>query len=389
MIKTLLPLIFSEKFFQKILAIILLIILFITFKGFLGLFLITFIFAYLALEVSEFLHTWIAEKSKTSNENIWKKLKKIFTINTIVTILYIFFVLMLVWLVMSIFPKIAHEIEVFARQAPRLANQLENFLIDFERSTGLDLGAKNMINDMLAKFNIEATSRILIENIKNTSGILLQFGLGLIMSYIFIIDRNSVKLFFSRMKRGNFAFIYREFHYFAEKIVFGFGRVFKAQGLIAFVNAILTTLGLLIIGEFFPAGHFPYIFTLSIIVFIFGFIPVFGTFLSGLPIIIIGYGIGGLPIVIAIIVMISLIHAIEAYILNPKIVSSYMHFPVFVSFATLIIAEHMMGMIGLLIGVPILAILIAVFRDLDAYITDIRTQYSHKKKLQICEIEEK
>lgn len=342
MIKKLLPLIFSEKFFQKIIAIILLIALFITFKGFFGLFLITFIFAYLALEVSEFLHTWIAEKSKISDENIWKKLKKIFTVNTIVTILYIFFVLMLVWLVMSIFPKIAYEIEIFARQAPRLTGQLENFLIDFETSTGVNFNAKSIINDTLAKFNIEATSRILIENIKNTSGILLQFGLGLVMSYIFIIDRNSVKLFFSRMKRGNFAFIYREFHYFAEKIVFGFGRVFKAQGIIAFANAVLTTIGLLLIGFMFPAGHFPYIFTLSIIVFIFGFIPVFGTFLSGLPIIIIGYGVGGWQIVVAIIIMISVIHAIEAYILNPRIVSSYMHFPVFVTFATLIIAEHAM-----------------------------------------------
>lgn len=209
---------------------------------------------------------------------------------------------------------------------------------------------------------------------------MLQFGLGLVMSYIFIIDRNDVKMFFSRMKRGNFAFIYREFQYFSEKIIFGFGRVFKAQGIIAFVNAVLTIIGLLIIGFMFPAGHFPYIFTLSIIVFIFGFIPVFGTFLSGLPIIIIGYGIGGFPIVMAIILMISIIHAIEAYILNPRIVSSYMHFPVFVTFATLIVAEHAMGMIGMLIGVPILAILISVFRDLDAYITEVRKNYSATKK---------
>lgn len=316
-------------------------------------------------------------------------MKKIFSVNIIVSILYVLFIIMLVWLVMSIFPKIAHEIENFVKNIPSIERQITGGLMEFEKSTGIKIGARDMVNEFFGKFNFETTSKTIIEHLKNAGGILLQFGLGLVMSFIFIIDRAQVHLFFSRMRRGNFAFIYREFTYFSEKIIFGFGRVFKAQGLIAFVNAILTTLGLLIIGYMFPAGHFPYIFTLSLIVFIFGFIPVFGTFLSGLPIIIIGYGIGGLPIVIAIIVMISLIHAIEAYILNPKIVSSYMHFPVFVSFATLIIAEHMMGMIGLLIGVPILAILIAVFRDLDAYITDIRTQYSHKKKLQICEIEEK
>ena len=154
--------------------------------------------------------------------------------------------------------------------------------------------------------------------------------------------------------------------------------------MIAFVNAILTTIGLLLIGYLFPAGHFPYIFTLSLIVFIFGFIPVFGTFLSGLPIILIGYGVGGISIVFAIIVMISVIHAIEAYILNPKIVSSYVHFPVFVTFATLIMAEYMFGMIGLLIGVPILAILVSLFKDLDIYISHVKKQYQERKNLCEC-----
>lgn len=48
-------------------------------------------------------------------------------------------------------------------------------------------------------------------------------------------------------------------------------------------------------------------------------------------------------IVIAVIIMIAIIHAIEAYALNPKIVSSYIHFPVFVTFITLLVAEHIFG----------------------------------------------
>lgn len=90
---------------------------------------------------------------------------------------------------------------------------------------------------------------------------------------------------------------------------------------------------------------FPYIFTLSLVVFIFGFIPVFGTFLSGIPILIIGYGYGAtahdsLIIVGAIVAMIAIVHAVEAYYLNPKIVSSYVHFPVFITFVILLVSEH-------------------------------------------------
>lgn len=95
---------------------------------------------------------------------------------------------------------------------------------------------------------------------------------------------------------------------------------------------------------------FPFIFTLSLIVFICGFIPVFGTFLSGIPILIIGYGYGsgngdGMSIVIACIIMITLVHIVEAYYLNPKIVSSYVHFPIFITFLILLIAEHLFGLI--------------------------------------------
>ena len=93
----------------------------------------------------------------------------------------------------------------------------------------------------------------MLKYLQNTSGALLQFFLGIVMSYIFVLDRNDVFGFFARMKRGNFAFLYHEFKYFGEKIVNSFGKVFKAQGIIAFVNAILTTIGLLIIGFLFPA----------------------------------------------------------------------------------------------------------------------------------------
>lgn len=47
--------------------------------------------------------------------------------------------------------------------------------------------------------------------------------------------------------------------------------------------------------------------------------------------------------------MMTIVHAIEAYILNPKIVSSYIDFPVFITFIILIVSEHFFGLVGLLI----------------------------------------
>lgn len=107
-------------------------------------------------------------------------------------------------------------------------------------------------------------------------------------------------------------------------------------------------------------------------VFILGFIPVFGVFLGSIPIIIIGYGLGGWPIVIACTLMVLIVHATEAYYLNPKIVSAYVHFPVFITFIVLLLSEHAFGLIGLLIGVPVASILIDLTEDIDGYINDVK-----------------
>ncbi len=95
---------------------------------------------------------------------------------------------------------------------------------------------------------------------------------------------------------------------------------------------------------------------------------------------IIGYGFGNeyggeMGIVLACISMIFFVHAIEAYYLNPKIVSSYIHFPVFITFLILLISEHLFGLIGLLIGVPLFAIILSFIEDFDGYISSLRTTW--------------
>lgn len=381
--KKILPFIFSEIFFKKIFAILLLILLILFFKDFLVLFLIIFIFSYLSLEVGEFLFSKIENFNERKKNKLSKFLKKYLTINTIVTILYIIFIALIFYIIVRIFPKIIEEISKLTKEMPRLLNQTQDAMGQIEKYIWINFGSKDLLKESIWKIDFKNTGENLFKYMQNTSWILLKFFLAIAMSYIFVIDRIEIKNFLEKMKRGNFSFIYHELKYFGEKITLSFGYIFKAQGIIAIVNAILTTIWLLVIGWIFGI-EFPYIFTLSIIVLIFGFIPVLGTFLSGLPIVIIWYGIGGFPIVIAIIVMISLIHTIEAYILNPKIVSSYVHFPVFVTFATLIIAEHIFGVIGMLIWVPILAIMISIFGDLDKYISKIKREYYSQKN--ICEI---
>ncbi|MBP6981579.1 AI-2E family transporter [Candidatus Gracilibacteria bacterium] len=362
---------FSAPFLKKFTAYGLLIMIGYALSDFLILFFMTFLFAYIFLETGTFLarkiHEWgIAGKPDRTH----RIARKYATTNIVVTLLYILFVGIVIFIFVNILPQIGNELKWFLKDAPRIATQGQDFIKQIEESTSIDLGINEMIGQIMSSENLENIGQKAFGYIANAGIFFTKFLISLVLSYIFIIDRVRVGNFLSRIRNGNFRFLYDEWTIVAKKIGSGFGVIFKAQSLIACVNAILTTIGLIII-SIMQGGHmFPFIFTLSLIVFICGFIPVFGTFLSGIPILIIGYGYGsgngdGMSIVIACIIMITLVHIVEAYYLNPKIVSSYVHFPIFITFLILLIAEHLFGLIGLLIGVPLFSIFMSIIEDID------------------------
>ena len=123
---------------------------------------------------------------------------------------------------------------------------------------------------------------------------------------------------------------------------------------------------------------FPYLLTLWLIVFIAWFIPVLGVFLSSIPILIIAYSIiGGYPVLIEIIILIAIVHMIEAYYLNPKIVSRFLEIPVSLTFIVLIISEHLFWIAWLLIWVSLFYFIVWLLRDVD------RVLKKNKKRIKI------
>lgn len=213
----------------------------------------------------------------------------------------------------------------------------------------MDLGINKALNSIFNPASVQEIVKGTFENIKNIGIFLTKFFIALILSYVFLIDRRKIADYLETMKGGNFSFLYEEYRIIFKKITKGFGLIFKAQAIIAFVNAMLTITGLLIVSFFHGGETFPYIITLGVIVFIFGFVPILGTFLSAIPIFIIGYNYGGVSVIMAIVGMVAFIHAVEAYYLNPRIVSAYMELPVFLTFLILLISEHIFGFVGLLI----------------------------------------
>lgn len=136
----------------------------------------------------------------------------------------------------------------------------------------------------------------------------------------------------------------------------------RGQVLICLVNAILTFPGLWFIGAHTDATNLAsYSVLLSLLAGVLSMIPIFGVILSTVPMVVLALAQGSLGGALAVVAWICVIHAIEAYILNPNILghSASMN-PIIVVFA-LLAGKHVGGMLGALLAVPVASVVVSLF----------------------------
>lgn len=126
----------------------------------------------------------------------------------------------------------------------------------------------------------------------------------------------------------------------------------------------LTLAALIVIGIIYgqvsynEPSLFPYLLALGCITFLTSFIPILGIFIGGIAILLTAISsYSGWGIVITIIVMLCVIHMIEGYFLNPRLVGKSLNIPAPIVFIILFIAEHLMGVAGFFLGVPLYLLL--------------------------------
>ncbi|HEX6094871.1 MAG TPA: AI-2E family transporter [Thermoanaerobaculia bacterium] len=176
----------------------------------------------------------------------------------------------------------------------------------------------------------------------------LQFVLAILLSFLLIWDLPNTKEKLGRYAEGRTEEIYREIVPGLKAFGTMLGRAFEAQSVVAVINAILSTIVFLLLG-------LPSIALLAMIVFVCSYIPILGMILSTLPAAFLALRIGGIPHVLWLIAGIAVIHAIEAYMLNPLIYGRHLRLHPMATLVILLVAEHLFGVWGLLLGVPLAA----------------------------------
>jgi len=276
--------------------------------------------------------------------------------------LYIIFILILIFASIVLAPKMAAYFT-------DLANVFINFNIDAVKAS-LDPRLAEVLGNVDFQKYVEQAGLMLASGVTAVGGFGFNLFLSLILSFLLLLEKNKIRMFGERLSESRISFIYDYWITFGGNFCKTFGKVMKVQIIIALVNSIISIILLTIL-------DFPQVMSLGVMIFILGLIPVAGMIISLIPLSIIAFNIGGISKVIAVILMILLIHTVEAYILNPKLMSNQTELPVCFVFIILLVGEHYLGVWGLLIGVPIFIFLLNAM-GVDYVDFDKKEKHKHK-----------
>jgi len=312
---------------ERIISIVVLVLMFITIWYMLNIVLMTFIITFI------FYHLVQASQ---------RKLRQLFPVllpdGLVLTELYIIVIFLFTIASIEFMPKLV-------LQFTDIANIFMSFDIDAVRKA-IDPRMADLLSNVDFNKYISQAGTMLASTLATIGSFGFNLFLSLILSFLILLEKAKIKRFGTKLRYSRISYIYEYLILFGGNFVSTFGKVMKVQVIIALINSIISMIALAFLG-------FPQIMSLGVMVFTLGLIPVAGMIISLVPLSIIAFNIGGISKVMAVIILIILIHMLEAYVLNPKLMSDKTDLPICFVFIILLVSEHYLGVWGLLIGVPI------------------------------------
>ncbi len=314
----------QSDIFRKTLSLLLLLGIIISIKPMMNLLFLTFMFSFILYGIQNYIFHKIIRLVPINRTGIT------FTIFTILASAIVFFIYKYI-------PIITNEL-LF------IGIQLSDFDIN-SYEDAINPQIREAISANIQSYIVEGGT-YLIQSVTNIWNFSLNIFIALILSLFLILEKDRTITFLNRFEHSKIGFIYVYYKKLAKNFNNSFAKVMETQILISFINSLVSAIVLYVMG-------FNQVIGLGFMIFILGLIPVAGVLISLIPLSIIAFKLGGLIKVLYILGMIVVLHSLEAYFLNPKLMSMKTKLPVFFTFIILIMAEHFMGVWGLLFGIPL------------------------------------
>ncbi|MGO9114708.1 MAG: AI-2E family transporter [Thermoguttaceae bacterium] len=213
----------------------------------------------------------------------------------------------------------------------------------------------------LVRHHAEADLDFLAGEIGQRAGDLVKLLLGLpaqlatvlLLSFFITVDFPGLRAGFRSLEHSRLGFLFDDLFPGLAKLGDLIGKAFLAQGIVSLIDSTLIYAALALLGVENPL-------LLSVVVFVFSFVPVVGVILSAVPIAVMALvqSNGSLGLALWALGAVLLVHLIEATVLSPRIVGKMLHLHPVLGIVVLGIAQQLFGIWGLLLAYPVTVYLI-------------------------------
>ncbi|MDB0439609.1 AI-2E family transporter [Clostridioides difficile] len=320
-------------------------------------FIIGFAIAYLLNFILKFYEERLfikSEKLKNLKQKSKRGLGLLLTYATAALILYLFMQFVLPQVIESIV-GLANDIPMYVNNATKLLDKLMTDLNLDEQYFNLAVDKWNEFVTYIIKFVTDLIP-ILGNVLKNIASSIWNIVLGLIVSVYLLIDKEK---FYGLSKKITYA-LFTETQ--AAKILelthrsnYTFGRFLGGKILDSFIIGILTFVILTVV-------KMPYTLLISVIIGITNIIPFFGPLFGAIPSTIIVMFVSPIQ-ALWLLLIILIIQQIDGNIIGPKILGDSIGISAFWILFSLLVAGKLLGFVGMVIGVPLFAVIYSIIKD--------------------------
>lgn len=287
-----------------------------------------------------------------------------------ILIIYVLFIFLFVYILLKGTPYIINELKDLAENVPTYINQYREIVEQFYRKTSMMPEGMRVRFEGLVSDAESVAADGLVDVIANLKSVLDYLLMLIIIPFVvfyllkdFHLLEKSVWYLTPRKWRSTGRELLRN-------INVSLGNYIRGQIIVCFVVGVIATIGLLIIGM-------PYAVILGIFIGLTNIIPYFGPIIGVFPVVAIAITVSFKLVILALVVIFT-IQLIEGNILAPFIVGRSLHMhPILIIFA-LVVGAEVGGIIGLILSVPILA----VIKVIVVHIRELMTKQNIEPKPQ-------
>ena len=274
-----------------------------------------------------------------------------------VLIIYLVVAALIIGLFVLLVPSLAKEIKSFSNEFPAYAEKLH---MNFQHIQNSSIGYQKVISEI--QKTLGSWSNILHKSVNNLLagtldifGGLVSFIILIVISFYLAIQKDGIQNFLKVITPHEYEAYVLNLWKRSEKKM---GQWLQGQLLLALIVGIMVYIGLWLF-------HIRFAFLLAVLASILELVPYAGPVLAAVPAVIIAF-IQHPVLALWIIVLYIAIQQTENHLLEPIVIGKAVGLNPVVVIIALLIGGELLGILGVILAVPVAAILAEFFKDIKA-----------------------